>query len=117
MDQAIMDKLKEMGFEESDGKPGLYGKKIEDGYLNWDFRKSERGRFFAVIDDEFEKDKEAKTRPEYSGLRSIQESKKDTGAQKPPKPKADATKGITIDLTIKNIPLNDVEKWLKKFQQ
>jgi len=76
MEEKIIKKLKEMEFEENENKKDLWGKPDSGDYLNWDFRKSERGRFFVVLnDDSFEPDKKAQQRPEYIALRQIQDPK------------------------------------------
>ena len=85
MEDKIIDKLKEMKFEESKSKQDLWGKPDGGDYLNWDFRKSERGRFFVVLsDDTFEKDDLTKQRPEYVGLRQVQDSKEPETKPEPP---------------------------------
>ena len=85
MEDKIIDKLKEMKFEESKSKEDLWGKPDAGAYLNWDFRKSDRGRFFVVLDDDtFEKDDLAKQRPEYVGLRQVQDSKEAEAKPEPP---------------------------------
>jgi len=74
MEEKIKKKLEEMEFKESETKPGLWGKPDGGDYLNWDFRKGERGGFYVVLsDDTFEKTMVSKNRPEYIALRQIQD--------------------------------------------
>lgn len=103
MEDKIIDKLVEMNFKESETKQDLWGKPDGGDYLNWDFRKSDRGRFFVVLsDDSFEKDKVSKERPEYVALRQVQDSKEAEAKPEPPvfEPVDDSGK---INLVIKDI--------------
>ena len=76
MEEKIIKKLEEMEFKENENKKDLWGKPGDGCFLNWDFRKSEKGRFYVVLsDDSFEPDKKSKMRPEYVSLRQIQEDK------------------------------------------
>jgi len=76
MEEKIIKKLEEMEFKENESKKDLWGKPGDGCFLNWDFRKSNRGRFYVVLDDDtFEKDKVSQQRPEYVALRQIQEGK------------------------------------------
>lgn len=85
MEDKIIDKLMEMKFKESETKQDLWGKPDGENYLNWDFRKSDRGRFYVVLsDDSFEKDKQSKQRSEYVALRQVQDAKETEAKPEPP---------------------------------
>lgn len=63
--------LGRMGFKEHQEKTGLYQKTTNEYLLNWDFRKTDNGRFYAsLIGGGFLDAKDAKQMDEYTSIRN-----------------------------------------------
>jgi hypothetical protein len=80
--------LEGLGFKEKENKEGLWVKSMSDGFAHFDFRKSEKGRFYVTLSDgKFEDNKLSKKRQEYIDFRKIQNDDTQTETTtKTPKP-------------------------------
>lgn len=98
----IIDKLKELGFEEKEDKSDLWFKYLGDNkYFHWDFRKTKKGTAYVSMRDGFMDEKEVKAMNEYTYIRQEIKEPKTAKKEKP------SAKPIPEEKTKALVPASD----------
>jgi len=83
--QDMIDRMQDQGFEEKEGKPGLYYKSLgANKACFWDFRKEKKGSFYVTIPEGYLSRDEAQEMDEYLFVRG--KESKDVEKKKVKKP-------------------------------